>query len=62
MKIRMLFIVIGALLFGDTLYAQLAEDFNPPRANCCLANTAKSLPINFKIGTNSAAITRRISS
>jgi lysophospholipase L1-like esterase len=43
MKIRMLFIVIVGLLFGNTLYAQLAEDFNPPRANCCLLNTAKSL-------------------
>ena len=43
MKIRMLFIVIAVLLFGNTLYAQLAEDFNTPRANCCLLNTAKSL-------------------
>ena len=43
MKIRMLFIVIAGLLFGSTVYAQLAEEFNPPRANCCLANTAKSL-------------------
>src|SRR5689334_16164504 len=43
MKIRMLFIVIVGLLFGNTVYAQLADDFNPPRANCCLANTAKSL-------------------
>ena len=43
MKIRMLFIVTAGLLFGQTVYAQLAEDFNPPRANCCLANTAKSL-------------------
>jgi lysophospholipase L1-like esterase len=43
MKIRMLFIVIVVLLFGNTLHAQLAEDFNAPRSNCCLANTAKSL-------------------
>jgi hypothetical protein len=43
MKTRMLFIVIAGLLFGDTVYAQLAEDFNPPRSNCCLANTAKTL-------------------
>lgn len=25
------------------LWGQLAEDFNPPRANCCLLNSAKSL-------------------
>src|SRR4029453_15729763 len=43
MKIRMFFIVIAALLLGNTVYAQLAEDFTPPRSNCCLANTAKTL-------------------
>src|SRR5437867_12376603 len=43
MKIRILFLVIAGLLFGSALYAQVTEDFNPPRANCCLANTAKSL-------------------
>ena len=43
MKIRILFLVIAGLRFGSALYAQVTEDFNPPRANCCLANTAKSL-------------------
>src|SRR2546425_10631736 len=33
------------LLFGllRTANAQLVDDFNPPRSNCCLANTAKGL-------------------
>jgi len=32
------------LSIGATqLHGQLAEDFNPPRANCCLLNSAKSL-------------------
>jgi len=39
----MLFAIIAGLLFGTTSSAQLTEDFNPPRSNCCLANTAKSL-------------------
>jgi len=44
MKIRILIIPIAALLLGSTAgYAQLAEEFAPPRANCCLANTAKGL-------------------
>ena len=43
MKIPILFIVILGLSFGATVYAQLAGDFNPPRSNCCLANTAKTL-------------------
>ena len=43
MKIQTVLTVLAPLLFGSNMYAQLAEDFNPPRANCCLANTAKSL-------------------
>src|SRR5204863_7008451 len=43
MKIRIIFMVIATLLFGSTVYSQLAEDFTPPRSNCCLANTAKTL-------------------
>jgi lysophospholipase L1-like esterase len=35
-------LAIGLLLAG-TANAQLADEFNPPRANCCLATTAKGL-------------------
>jgi lysophospholipase L1-like esterase len=40
---RIVAAIVGALLLGGAAYAQLAEDFNPPRANCCLAMTAKGL-------------------
>ena len=44
MKTRTFIMPLAALLFGSiAAYAQLAGEFNPPRANCCLANTAKSL-------------------
>ena len=44
MKTRVFITPIAALLFSSfAAYAQLAGEFNPPRANCCLANTAKSL-------------------
>jgi lysophospholipase L1-like esterase len=33
----------GAVLAGAGAYAQLADEFNPPRANCCLINTARGL-------------------
>jgi lysophospholipase L1-like esterase len=34
---------MSALLFGGLGHAQLADEFTPPRANCCLVNNAKSL-------------------
>jgi acyl-CoA thioesterase I len=40
---RMFWALIIALLLSGTGHAQLADEFNPPRSNCCLANTAKSL-------------------
>jgi lysophospholipase L1-like esterase len=43
MKMRMLSVLAIALLFGGVADAQLADEFTPPRANCCLATTAKSL-------------------
>ena len=43
MKPPMFFAVILVVLLGRTANAQLAEDFTPPRSNCCLANTAKTL-------------------
>ena len=36
-------LVITAFLNIDGANAQLANDFNPPRSNCCLVNAAKSL-------------------
>jgi len=39
-----LFVVpFGAALTGVSAYGQLADEFNPPRANCCLVNTARGL-------------------
>lgn len=35
-------VILGVLLVGANASGQLDEEFNPPRANCCLANTAKS--------------------
>ncbi len=39
-----LFVVAsGIVLPGISAYGQLADEFNPPRANCCLINTARGL-------------------
>lgn len=35
--------ILASLLLPFGASAQLVEDFNPPRANCCLANTAQML-------------------
>ncbi len=35
--------ILASLLAAAAARGQLAEEFNPPRANCCLANTAQSL-------------------
>jgi lysophospholipase L1-like esterase len=41
---RNLFLVsIGTLLINVSADGQLADEFNPPRANCCLINTARGL-------------------
>ena len=41
---RHLFLVsIGTLLINFSVNGQLADEFNPPRANCCLINTARGL-------------------
>jgi hypothetical protein len=42
MRLR-LAIVAAALLLGTQGRAQLADEFNLPSSNCCLATTAKSL-------------------
>jgi lysophospholipase L1-like esterase len=40
---RIIALVVACLAVGAALRAQLATDFNPPRANCCFAGTAQSL-------------------
>jgi len=34
---------LGSFLAAGTAAAQITEDFNPPKANCCLAGTAQTL-------------------
>jgi lysophospholipase L1-like esterase len=37
-------VVVGVVvLIGNNAHGQLAEEFNPPRSNCCLALTARGL-------------------
>ena len=43
MKRRMVPLVIAAFVTGIGANAQLVDEFNPPRANCCLAGTARGL-------------------
>jgi len=43
MKIRILALAVIAFSTCAFLNAQLVDQFNPPRANCCLATNAKSL-------------------
>jgi lysophospholipase L1-like esterase len=43
LKFRWLLLIGGGLLYSDSIRAQLADEFNPPRANCCLATFAKGL-------------------
>jgi len=40
---RILALFATMLLCGSHADAQLADEFNPPRANCCLLNSAKGL-------------------
>jgi hypothetical protein len=35
--------ILITLAFATAAFAQLVEDFNPPRANCCLASSAQAL-------------------
>ncbi len=43
MKIRSLFLLLALSSAGTLAFAQMAEEFNPPRANCCLINNARGL-------------------
>src|SRR5450631_2743225 len=43
LKFHTLLLIGGGLLYTDSASAQLADEFNPPRANCCLATFAKGL-------------------
>lgn len=36
-------LILGAVLAGGSANAQLADEFNAPRSNCCLVNAARSL-------------------
>lgn len=40
---RFLLLLAAVVFCGIHAYAQLADEFNPPRANCCLVNSAKNL-------------------
>ena len=40
---RLWMMFVMAMLAAPAAYAQLVDDFNPPRANCCLADAAKNL-------------------
>ncbi|HEU4851723.1 MAG TPA: hypothetical protein VFT37_06175 [Telluria sp.] len=42
--------ILGLCVFGmvTAAHAQLVTDFNPPRANCCLAGTAQNLADQLK--------------
>lgn len=53
LKFRTLLLISGGLIHLDTARAQLADEFNPPRANCCLATFAKGLA-----GTIAAPLSR----
>lgn len=43
MSKRIFPLAVAALLAASAANAQLATDFDPPRANCCLASSAKNL-------------------
>lgn len=43
MRQKIFLIPIGALLIAGGAEGQLADEFNPPRANCCLVNSARGL-------------------
>lgn len=43
MKQRIPALILATFLLGFRADAQLADEFNPPRANCCLALTARGL-------------------
>jgi len=43
LKFRTLLLISGGFLYTESARAQLADEFNPPKANCCLATFAKVL-------------------
>jgi hypothetical protein len=43
MKIQTILFLFGALLTSSGAHAQLADEFNPPRAAGCLINNARAL-------------------
>lgn len=43
MRIQTILCSLGLLAAGRGAQAQVADEFNPPRANCCLLNSARAL-------------------
>ena len=43
MRPRIFHLILGVLLIGTGANAQLADDFSPPPANCCLTGAARNL-------------------
>lgn len=43
MKMKSLCVFVGLLVFTAAAYGQLVDEFNPPRANCCLQGVAQNL-------------------
>ena len=43
MKIQTTLFFLGVLLASSSAHAQVADEFNPPRAACCLLNNARAL-------------------
>ena len=43
MRIQTTLVFLGVLLASSSAHAQVADEFNPPRAACCLLNNARAL-------------------
>ncbi len=43
MRSQSIWFVFGVLLARSGAHAQVADEFNPPRAACCLVNNAQAL-------------------
>ena len=43
MRRSLVFVAAALVLTSGAVQAQLVDDYNPPRSNCCLANSARTL-------------------
>ncbi len=43
MRLQFVFAIVSGLLISTAAQAQLTDDYNPPRSNCCLVSSAKTL-------------------